>query len=351
MNLDPYMPLRGSYFHNTGKTPWNPITSDGLAALLASDHPPEFRTVLGIVGDNCAECPEEGWPVLGPMYFDLDSADLAESIHGFKTLLGKLQDTGLDLTMCRLFASGVKGFHIEIPMECFMPSIPVDGIVGLHMIYKEMAFALWVDAIDGVVYSGRSGRMWRVPNRQRSSGTYKVPLTVDEALGMDADRYAELVSAPRPFPPLVAPELCAGLAAIYECATDKATRKVKASSKVSAGDSALKSRFGSRFPPILVALGQGRFPVREGRGWNQIVIQLAAVAHALGIDEDATVSAFEGLISAHVSDGRYGSPRKREDELRRMYAYVGSSAAYSFSVGGIRSILPQGLRFNDFRGL
>ena len=350
-SLDPHMPLVGSYFHSIGKTAWLPILADDLEARLASDDPPEFRTVSGIIGNLADEMPEGGWRTLAPMYFDIDAADIADAIVALRKLLEKIRNTDLDLGMCRIFASGVKGFHVEIPMACFMASIPAEGIVGLHKVYKEIAYALWVDDLDSKIYSGRSGRMWRVPNRQRSGGTYKVPLSVDQALNMSAESYAELVSAPRSFPPLVAPVLCSGLTLIYANATDKAATKAKVQRKVSGTDTVLKARFGGAFPPVLAAFGQGRFPARADVGWNRIVIQLAAVAHALGIDEDATVSAFKGLIESHQSDGRYSSPRKREAELRRMYDYVGGSSAYSFSVGGIRSILPQGLRCNDFRGL
>ena len=350
-SIDPYMPLVGSYFHSIGKTAWLPILAKDLDARLASDNPPEFRTVSGIIGNLDAEMPEGGWRTLAPMYFDIDAADIADAIAALRKLLGKFRDTGLDLGMCRIFASGVKGFHVEIPMACFMASIPAEGIVGLHKAYKEIAYALWVDDLDSKIYSGRSGRMWRVPNRQRSGGTYKVPLTVDEALNMTAESYAELVSAPRPFPPLLAPAFCAGLALIFANATKMVEVKAKVQRKASGTDKALKIRFGEKFPPTLAAFGQGRFPAREDAGWNRIVIQLSTAAHALGIDEEATVAAFQGLIDSHQSDGRYNSSRKREAELRRMYDYVGGSATYSFSVGGIRSILPQGLRCNDFRGL
>lgn len=305
----------------------------------------------GIIGNIDGKMPEEGWRTLAPMYFDIDAADIADAIVALRKLLGKLRETGLDLGMCRIFASGVKGFHVEIPMACFMSSIPTEGIVGLHKVYKEVAYALWVDDLDSKIYSGRSGRMWRVPNRQRSGGTYKVPLTVNEALGMTVNSYAELVSVPRPFPPLVAPAFCSGLALIYANATGKVEVKAKVQRKASGADAALKARFGAKFPPVLAAFGQGRFPARDDAGWNRIVIQISTAAHALEIDEDATVAAFQGLIDSHQSDGRYNSPRKREAELRRMYDYVGGSAAYGFSVGGLRSIMPKGLPCRDFRGL
>jgi len=348
-SLDPQIPLNGNYFCCTGKTKWQTATAQSLAVMLAND-PPEFRTVLGIIADIDGEMPKEGWPVLGPMYFDFDATDdIDESIEGFQAFLAKLQGLSLDLRMCRLFASGVKGMHIEIPMECFMAKIPDEGILGLHHVYREVAHSLYVDTLDPRVFSGGKGRQWRVPNRQREGGTYKVPLTVEEALTLTPARYAELVSAPRPFPALTTPALCPDLAMAYALARDKVTVKANSRRKVADTERSLKARFSSRLPPVLVALGQGRFPARGG--WNLICVQLATLAHCLGMDDDAIVEACKGLIQNHQSDGnRYNSPGKRERELRRMFDYVEGSS-YQVSIGGIRSILPQGLRCDDFRGL
>jgi hypothetical protein len=348
-SLDPQIPLNGNYFCCTGKTKWRTATAQRLAAMLAND-PPEFRTVLGIIADIEGEMPKEGWPVLGPMYFDFDATDdIDESIEGFHNFLANLQGLPLDLHMCRLFASGVKGMHIEIPMECFMAKIPDEGILGLHHVYREVAHSLYVDTLDLRVFSGGKGRQWRVPNRQREGGTYKVPLTVEEALALTPASYAELVSAPRAFPALTPPELCPDLALAYALARDKVMVKASRQRKVTDAARNIKARFGSRLPPVLVALGQGRFPARGG--WNIICLQLATLAQSLGMGEGATLDAFKGLIQKHESDGdRYNSPGKRERELLRMFSYVEGSS-YQVSIAGIRSILPQGLPCNDFRGL
>ena len=231
-SLDPQIPLNGTYFYCTGKTTWRTATAQRLMVMLAND-PPEFRTVLGIIADINGEMPKEGWPVLGPMFFDFDATDdIDESIEGFQHFLANLQGLPLDLRMCRLFASGVKGMHIEIPMECFMSKIPVHGILGLHHVYREVAYSLYVDTLDLSVFSGGKGRQWRVPNRQRAGGTYKVPLTVQEALTLTAESYAELVSEPRAFPVLVKPELCLELAQAYALARDKVMVKANRQRKV-----------------------------------------------------------------------------------------------------------------------
>lgn len=349
-SLDPNIQLVGNYFQFTGQTTWIPTTAACLTNMLASSRPPEFRTVLGIIGDNTRETPQSGYKTLGPMYFDFDGENIEEAIHGFQGFLAKLQGISLNLDMVRLFASGVKGFHIEIPMQCFMETISNEGISNLAYTYRQCAHTLYVDTLDLRVFSAKKGRAWRVPNRRRERGTYKVPLTADEALNMTPQRCAELVSTPKAFPCLVAAELCPDLALIYTKARDTIANKETQKRKVSGVAKSLKSRFGSRIPGVVAALGQGQFPARTG--WNTTCIQLATLAHALGIPEDTTIEQYRGLINSHESDGsRYNTPAKRERELRRLYSYIEGSPAYEVSIGGIRSLLPQGLPCPEFRGL
>lgn len=348
MRSDPFLPLADAdYFHCTGETRWAATTASQLAALLDSDEAPEFRTVLGILADTSQECPASGWPYLGPFYMDFDGKTLDEAIAGFLAMLAKLEGMGLDLESVRLFASGGRGFHIEIPMECFAADTPASGVINLPYAFGEMARTLFVPTLDLRVYSARKGRVWRVPNRQRANGSFKVPLTLAEALGVTPESYATLTSAPRPFPPLVQPELCSDLAELYETALLKvATKPTKSNGREVAE---IMCRFGGKLPPSLAALGQGRFPARGG--FNNIAMQMCLAAQAVGMDEGATLAACAGLIQDHESDGhRYDTPAKRRHELRSMFHYI-SGSNYAFSVGGVRSILPIGLKCTDFRGL
>lgn len=351
-SFDPYLPLpSGTFFVTTGQRTWAPVSRDELIEHLQGARPPEFRVILGIQGDPDFErlTVEEQRKLAysGPAYFDLDGEDIEEAIDAFKRLLDKLQGEGLDLNALRLYATGGRGFHVEVSPACFVPGgLPVGGVAGLPHIYREMAQELYVDCMDMRVYSAKRGRMWRTPNRQRDNGQYKVPLSLDQALAMTVELYAELCSAPRTFPPLAAPTFCAALGLLYAKAKDKvANAKPKRSS-----GGALRQRFGAQLPPSIAALCAGRIPARGG--WNVIALQLATLADESGIGEDALIEKCQGLIQAHDSDGsRYNTPAKREAELRRMYQYIAGNVCYSASVGGLRSILPAGMRVNDFRGL
>lgn len=344
------LPPGATFYVTTGERPWQAKDSAQLRGLLEGGSPPEFRTILGIVGapdfDRMTADEIRAVRYVGPWYADLDGP-LDEVVPAFKALLGKLQALGLDLGACRLYATGGRGFHIEVPPKCFTVSgLPAEGVAGLPAIYREMAFALHVNCMDMRVYSAKRGRMWRVPNRQRANGAFKIPLSVAEALDVTAETYTDLCSAPRPFPALSAPTFAPTLGAIWIAAKDKVSR---AKPKRTSGG-ALRQRFGAKLPPSIAALGRGEIPARGG--WNVIALQLATLAHEQDMTEDALINACRGLLDRHESDGtRYATPAKREAELRRMFAYTHDNVCYAASVAGLRSILPAGLKVLDFRGL
>ncbi len=337
----------GQYFiqQHGGKEPWTPSDRPDLLQRLASDHLPAFRTVLGATQFGADGKPTH---LIGPFYADFDG-DLPETCENFKVFLRKLQEHDVDLDQVRLYASGGRGFHCEVPQAVFTPT--PGAVENLHRIYREMAFGLFVDTMDIRVYSVK--RQWRVPHVKRENGLFKVPLTVAEALAVTPENYAELCAAPRPFPPLKTPTLAGGLAALYVKARDKAAKKQARNTSSAAGE-ALKARFaprGDALPPSLLALAEGRIPAREGVGFNLIAIQLSATAVGMGVDLDQFIGLCAGLIANHQSDGtRYNSPSKRKSALVEMFRFVEKSN-YKPSVAAIRSILPQGLKCLDLRGL
>jgi len=192
--------------------------------------------------------------------------------------------------------------------------------------------------------------MWRVPGVQRSNGLFKVPCTADEILAMSPESYAQLCSVPRPFPALATPKPCPKLTLLFTVARDKIGAKATRARKWSAAEQAVRARFQGAAPPSLRHLLDGKVQSREG--WNRTALQLALLSHALGWDEDRLISEARGLIESHQSDGhRYNTPRKRENDLRRMFHAVIGDSAYNFSVPALRSLLPKGTPTPDLSGL
>lgn len=196
----------------------------------------------------------------------------------YRAFLAKLVELDVDLSMLHLYATGGRGFHIEVPWELFIPKPPKNGVQRLPAIYKEIAFELFVDTLDMRVYSGRKGRMWRTPNVARENGKFKVPVTVDESLAMSPADYGLLCSTQREAPPITPPQLCQRLAVLYAKASgkiDSAAKRKKSAKK----DFELLAKFKGQFPPSLakVLAGEG---TAENVGFHQIALQIAITANA-----------------------------------------------------------------------
>ena len=335
------------------------MSSNRLA--ITSQTKPSFVTVLDADKD-----PQEDWlredylkmKYSGPLYFDWDAEDIDLSIAGFKQFLNNLErEHSFSLGQARLFATGGRGFHMEIPMGAFISKPPSSGVTQLPLIYREMATSLYVNTLDMRVYSARRGRMWRVPNVQRSNGAYKVPISVEEALGMTSETYAQLCAAPRYYqgreaeypdaPWLTDPK---GEVPMPEAATVNLGLQALFGSRKSLVEGVLRRQARARDDRKALAKYQGVVPVsvkeilngqclREDAGFNDIALQFAILATEFGMGEAEFVEACEGLIKGHNGDGsRYSTPARRAQALRERLAYVQGSNVYRFSLNALFSV-------------
>jgi hypothetical protein len=124
---------------------------------------------------------------------------LEKSITSVNTLLDYLGGMG-DLNQLKLFISGKKGFHLQIPWELMhSKKAPVRDLPRIYKyIAKRMIIETGATGIDEAVYAGKRGHLIRIPNKKRQEGTYKVQVTVDEVRAMTVERYRELAAHPRP---------------------------------------------------------------------------------------------------------------------------------------------------------
>lgn len=328
----------------------------GLAedrARIIEQKQPHFETALDLDNDLSTErmSSEELDAIRyrGDLYFDFDGSTLEEVIPPFRRFLGKLHEMGLNLEECSIYASGGKGFHITVPVKCFITKPNPRGYQFLPAIYKEIANELYVNTLDFRVYSARRGRMWRTANVQRPNGMYKVPLTVQECRDMSPELYLQVCSNPRKhFHAPAEPTYCSELGLLFSRAIDKVTEasKKKKKSKV---DANLVKKWKGQAPESMQLLMSGKH-VADGLGFQKIALQLSIFAHAIGWKEDQLVEACAGLIESHESDGnRYNTPRKREQELRRMFQYMADNPCYTFSVGGVRSLFEDDFKTPDLK--
>jgi hypothetical protein len=335
-----------------GEDTWLEALSEHREKTL-KERRPAFMTVL-----DAHTSPEASWDrdeyakmkYSGPLYFDFDAEKIETTIPEFQKFLEGLVEMGVNLKSLRLYATGGRGFHIEIPATVFMGRVPKTGVTALPYVYREMAMQMVVDTLDMRVYTGRKGRMWRTPGVERSNGKFKVPILVEDALMMTPELYEQLCAAPAPEPERDLPELNSALAAMFIKCQSKMEDGLKRRSKGNA-DQALLLKFKGQFPPTLerIMRGEGLAP---GVGFQKLSMQLAITANALGKTADQLVEAAEGLCKSHEGDSsRYNSPRKRKEELRRMWEYTHDNPCYGYSRGAVRSLVDVDTPTSDLDGL
>jgi hypothetical protein len=317
-----------------GEETWQAVPVAMLPSVLAKK--PRFTTVLSVsqLVEVLANEDRDKLKYQGPFYLDWDG-DLDLTTEKCATLLASLQDKGLNLQACRLYATGGRGYHCEIPLECFMPKVPKGGIAHLPVIFKYMALDIAVDTLDLRVYSGGRGRMWRTPNVERENGRFKVPIHYHELLEMTPERYVEITSKPRELWPLDPPTQAVGLTLIYDKAVQEVSAKLAKRKKKGNEAGILKGRS----LPSLQAMMEGR-GIKGDTGFHQLSMQLGIIADGLGWDEDRLAQECEGLIQSHSGDGtRYNTPEKRRFELVRMHRFMADNPCYEFSVGAVKVLL------------
>jgi hypothetical protein len=319
-----------------GEEEWQPVPVSHREQVL-KDLRPVFMTVLSVSKLVADLSFEEKLKLAydGPFYSDFDSEDESLVIIKVNEYLDKLEALGVDLSMCRLFATGGRGYHVEVPQQVFMDKVPKGGTIGLPMIYREMALSLIVDTLDLKIYSAGRGRMWRTPNVKRSNGRYKVPITVREMREMTPDLAVELTSAPRDAVEVKAPAFCVKLSIEFSKAAQKVEDLLKKRARFKP-DPAVREKASCASIQWMMA-GMG---IKPGTGFQEIATQLAIAAVAAGMSEDRFVVECDGLINNHQSDStRYGTPERRANELRRMHRYMDGNQCYEFSVGAIKTLL------------
>ncbi len=319
-----------------GEEVWKPIPVSHRHHI-EQESQPMFVTILS-VSKLVEDLPHEEKIKLayeGPLYFDWDSQDELLVIEKVQQFLGKLEALKLDLTMCRLYATGGRGYHLEIPQEVFIAKIPKGGIVNLPAIYREIALDLCVDTLDLRVYSHGRGRMWRQANVKRDNGRYKVPITLGEMREMTPELCHRLTSAPRQTVRRTEAKLCIDLAILYDRCAQKIDELNKKRAKIKPDPKAREKAFCESIQWMMAGIG-----IKAGVGFQELSTQLAICANTAGIGEDEFIKECEGIIHNHSGDGnRYNSPAKREEELRRMHRYMDGNFCYEFSVGAVKSLL------------
>ena len=256
------------------KEAWTMVDEKGLKAkptafctILGVSHNPEDFLVEGVN-------PDEYVKYLGPMFFDLDGADIASVITDARRLVSQMEDRfDVDPQSLSIYLSGKKGLHITVSHELF-------GIKSaklyLPLVWKRFAQQFDIPSLDMSIYSLKKGRMWRQTGVKRpDNGKYKVQITYEELLNLTDDMYHDIVSEPRrdlPQPPLGEP--LPRLVSFFNSTNTVVGREVKKRAQDEA------STVVSDLSKLVETPGCIQKLITEGdcpaSNWNQAAMQLAA---------------------------------------------------------------------------
>jgi hypothetical protein len=327
------------YYQKVGGTEvWQPVQADHPMDTLR----PTFTTILAVdtlLPEKPTREELDSAKYSGPLYFDLDSDDIEDSIEDARTTIQRLQSYGLQASDIEIYLSGKKGLHIIVPEAVFSQK-PV-LMHRLYDVYKEIAYKLSTLSTDLRVYTGRKGRMLRTCYNVRENGNYRVPLMLEELAELDGEKYQVLCKMPRHLPP-AKPEFRFQFGLLFDEAVQKAgTTKKRRKPKVTT-----PRQLQDDLPQVSKLLNG-----ESEAGFNLVAIQLALYARESGWSEEEFINRAQGLIANHKGSGRYGTPSKRERELRNMLLYIEDNFAYEYnSTALIKLLAPEPTQGDDENG-
>lgn len=127
---------------------------------------------------------------------DVDFPDISQAIKSVsESAMTLRQKIGTDIKFCRLYATGKKGFHIEIPAGLLGSTYLEDE--RLPKVAGRFVQKFKIEGTDTSIYAIGRGKMWREANVQRENLAFKVPLQWEELESMTPEIYAELTRQPR----------------------------------------------------------------------------------------------------------------------------------------------------------
>lgn len=261
---------------------------------------------------------------VGPLYAEFDGETVADAHLDCISFLRILEAQGVDLRYMRLFASGGRGFHIEVPEAMLALRLP---IADLPYVYREMIKELTAGrefpTLDQSVYSGGRGRMWRIPNLRRAdNGRYKVPLTAAEVFHLSTEEVWALTSRPREV--IYPDEEPSPVPALVEM-FDRAKRLLEDRQRA---EPLPQEQLREHMPACLQILASGKFTQTHGT-FNRIAMTLAGYAVAAGMQEAEFLAWVRPLVDGFQASATYSTPRKREKHLRDEFRYAQENPKYA----------------------
>lgn len=274
----------------------------------------------------------------GPLYFDVDNADLTLALQAARSLCSKLIAMDVDESDLEIHLSGKKGVHIYLNPKVFAHGEALQSPYLLEA-YAKIAHSLWVEGLDFQVYSKLKGRMVRPANVGRPDGRYKVKVSLAELKEMDVAKYEELTSKPRESSTEHTGELkfANKLSRLYL----KALVPTKIDPRHSPVPSTAFADMDGTVPECIQFLSEGKRVEGKGDGkttFNAVSVQLACWVKSAAPPHPIV----ESLCAKTVRNTPSSTGVSDEVRLKKLEAtlgYVGCQPNYTFSCQAIKSVL------------
>ena len=132
--------------------------------------------------------------------FDDGTGNIPLSTNQAIKLIAVLVTYGVPLNSIKIYASGSKGYHVLIQTRSFGAHTATENLPRyFKYMAVQLAYQANIPTTDENAYNMGQGSTMRVANRLRANSKYKIQISYDELLEIQANpsKYAELTSQPR----------------------------------------------------------------------------------------------------------------------------------------------------------
>ncbi len=282
-----------------------------------------------------------------PLYLDFDGNSISEALDDAIAFIHYLEsEFGYPVEALRIFLTGGRGVHIEIPAVTFGAD---GGDPNLIHIYKTIIEALPYKTLDRLIYNQKKGRMWRLPNLQRTNGHYKVPVSNQEFMNLPHKELWALTEKPRFDFQFNSPEdypVCEDLKLEFEMRKHQYYEKVLNQTTDLVDNADLKKFFIDELPECMKAiLNTAGLSNSDDTNFNLIALTFARFYCDAGFSESNLLEDSEEFCAVNFTDSaHYPDLGAKLQHLQTLYRYVAShSPEHTFSCGFPKKLRNDGL--------
>ena len=328
------------YYQTEHKGAWKACLADQIDKIEGVLHVTVLSTdIVAAKGEKPDLSSAKYW---GNFLVDIDhgtqEGGITASIDSANKIMAFLLPMINNPSFIKLYASGGKGFHIELPWQLFFSKKRVSK--ELPDIYKGVAKAIEVGSeatgIDYALYAKSRGHMIRVANKPREDGAFKVPISYSELLNMTEASYRELCSKTRSEYHITSEiPVCTGLVRILQQAEKGLKNKP---TYTAAATEVVLEGFGEVHPECVNKITNWE-DIKDTANFNAVAVQLAIYLKSVEVSEHVA----DTLISETAENGHSSTYRTQEERVRHITEDVSKHVHnLKFSCAAMKNLITLG---------